>query len=165
MLFALLQHLEAAQLFGGGAQEERRHSGETGVIARRRSCFGHERSRCCGLVGRSGAARGGACALDRTSGRRRSRVAFGCHGKVSDGRDTAVDGEMDGAADRARGADCGRRDLAGHDPTDAGGGGGGRDRWVIAGGNCSIARGIGATLAISGPSDGAWHRLNEGGRS
>lgn len=84
-----------------------------------------------------------------------SRVAFGRREPIGDGRDTATDGGVDGTTDRARGADRGGRDATGHDPTDVGGGGGSLDRWVIAGRDCSVARGIGVTRAIGGPSDGA----------
>jgi len=44
--------------------------------------------------------------------------------------------------------------VTGRDPTDVGGDGG-HDRWATAWHDCSAARGIGATCAISGLSDGA----------
>ena len=44
----------------------------------------------------------------------------------------SLDGRVDVVADRAHGVDRGGRGAAGHDPANAGGGGGGYDRQVIA---------------------------------
>jgi len=52
---------------------------------------------------------------------------------------SAADGGIDGATNCASGTDRGQRGAAGHDPIDAGGGGGGHDRSVTAGRNHSGA--------------------------
>ena len=96
-------------------------------------------------------------------GRERSRASFGGCGAASDGHDTATNGGANMATNRACCTDRGGRDTAGRDPTNAGGGGGGHDRWVIVGRNHSGAYGTSTTRAIGGLSDDVWRRLDGGG--
>ena len=67
------------------------------VVSWCRAHFGRERCQCDHVVGRSGTAHGGACALGGMGGRGRSRGTFGGHGAAADGHDTAADGGAGGA--------------------------------------------------------------------
>ena len=66
-------------------------------------------------------------------GRGNSRGTFGGRGAAGDDDDTTVDDGVDGATNRACGADHGGCDATGQDPIDVGGGDSDYDRWVIVG--------------------------------